>query len=78
MALLNSKMAARTAKMVEVDKAEKVEEVRALGTELEAINVEIRSIEEMIAEIKDEPTNERTAAVNGETPGSCYDRSCRI
>jgi len=69
LALLNSKKEARTAKMVEVDKADKVEEVRALGTDLEAINVEIRSLEDMIAEIKDEPTNERTAAVNGETPG---------
>lgn len=68
LALLNSKKEARTAKMAEVDKAEKVEEVRALGAELEAINTEIRSLEEMIAEIKDESTNERTAAVNGEIP----------
>ena len=69
MTLLAMKQEARTAKMAEVDKSEKVEEVRALGVELEAINAEIRSIEGMIAEIKEEPENERTAAVSGEIPG---------
>ena len=69
MALLKAKQEARTAKMAEVDKSDKVEEVRALGVELEAINAEIRSIEGMIAEIKEEPENERTAAVTGEIPG---------
>ena len=69
MALLKAKQEARTAKMAEVDKSDKVEEVRAFGVELEALNVEIRDIEGMIAEIKEEPENERTAAVSGEIPG---------
>ena len=69
MALLKAKQEARTAKMAEVDKSDKVEEVRAFGAELEALNVEIRDIEGMIAEIKEEPENERTAAVSGEIPG---------
>lgn len=69
MALLKAKQEARTAKMAQVDKSEKVEEVRSLGVELDALNAEIRSLEEMIAGLKDEPENERTAAVNGEIPG---------
>lgn len=68
LALLNTKKELRTAKMAEVDKAQTAEEVRTLGTELEAINEEIRSLEGMIAEIKEEPINERTAAVTGEIP----------
>lgn len=68
LALLNTKKELRTAKMADVDKAQTAEEVRTLGTELEAINEEIRSLEGMIAEIKEEPVNERTAAVTGEIP----------
>ena len=57
--------------MAQVDESEKVEEVRRLGAELDTINTEIRSLEEMInalpAEIDEK--DERTAAVNGEIPG---------
>lgn len=67
-ALLASKQEERTAKMAVVDKSEKVEEVRALGVEIEAINTEIRSLEGMIADLPDEK-DERTKAVNGEIPG---------
>lgn len=69
MALLKTKQEARTAKMAAVDKSDKVEEVRALGVEVESLNSEIRSLEDMIADIKEEPVDERTAAVNGEIPG---------
>lgn len=68
MALLKTKQEARTAKMVKIDTATDVAELRNLQSEIEAIDAEIRSIETMIAEIKDEP-NERTAAVNGDIPG---------
>jgi HK97 family phage major capsid protein len=69
LALLAKKQELRTAKMAAVDKASDVAELRTLQTEVQAIDDEIRSIEAMIAEIKDEPENERTAAVNSEIPG---------
>lgn len=74
LALLKAKQEARTAKMTEVDKATEVEALRALQTEIEAMDTEIRSLEGMIADIKDENNEddgvaERTKAVNGEIPG---------
>lgn len=69
MAMLKAKQEARTAKMAAVDKSTDVTELRGLQGELEALDTEIRSIEGMIADIKEEPTNERTAAVNNEVPG---------
>lgn len=69
MAMLGKKQEARAAKMTMVDKSTDVKELRGLQGEVEAIDLEIRSIEGMIAEIKEEPaTNERTAAVNGVIP----------
>ncbi len=78
MALLKTKQEARTAKMVTVDKATDVAELRSLQSEVEAIDAEIRSIETMIAEIKDEPENERTAAVNSEIPGIVKSSSAEV
>jgi HK97 family phage major capsid protein len=69
LALLAKKQEARSAKVAMVDKSNDVAELRTLQGEVEAIDAEIRSIEAMIAEIKDEPENERTAAVNSEIPG---------
>jgi len=69
MALLKTKQEARSTKMGMVDKSNDVAELRTLQSEVEAIDEEIRSIEAMIAEIKDEPENERTKAVNSDIPG---------
>ena len=74
LALLKAKQEARTAKMTEVDKATEVEALRALQTEIEAMDTEIRSLEGMIADIKDESNEDngealRTKVVNGEIPG---------
>ena len=70
LALLAKKQEARTAKMTEVDKATEVTELRGLQGELEAIDVELRDIQAMIDGLpKEDETNERTAAVNNETPG---------
>ena len=71
MKLLKAKQDARAAKMNEVDKATEVSELRALQSSVEAIDEEIRNLQSMIDELPDEsdPTNERTAAVNGEIPG---------
>lgn len=69
-ALLKTKQEARAAKMKEVEKATEVAELRGYQTELEAIDEEIRSLQAMIDELDDdEGQSERTAVVNGETPG---------
>lgn len=70
MELLAKKKEARTAKMALVDKSEKVEEVRSLGLELDEINTEIRSLEDMISKLPDEidEKDERTAVINGDIP----------
>lgn len=71
--LLKAKQEARAAKLKDVDKATEVAELRGYQTELEATDEEIRSLQAMIDELPGEETppasNERTAAVNGETPG---------
>ena len=72
--LLKAKQEARAAKMKDVDKATEVAELRGYQTELEAIDEEIRSLQAMIDELKDEGDEGeegdlRTAAVNGEIPG---------
>lgn len=70
MALLNKKKEARTAKMAEVDKSTDVTELRGLQGELDLIDTEIRSLEDMIKDLpEDKKEEERTAAVNSVVPG---------
>lgn len=69
MAMLKKKQEARAAKMTMVDESTDVKELRGLQGEVEAIDLEIRSMEGMIAEVVETPTtNERTAVVNGVIP----------
>lgn len=55
------------------DKTEKVEELRAFNSELDTLNTEIRSLQEMIdgmpEDIDPKDPDQRTAAINGEIPG---------
>jgi len=55
------------------DKTEKVEELRAFNSELDTLNTEIRSLQEMIDGMPDDidpkDPDQRTAAINGEIPG---------
>ena len=71
--LLKAKQEARAAKMKLVDAAGEVEELRKLQKEVETIDTELRDIQAMIDELPKEEGEEgqiqRTAAVNGETPG---------
>lgn len=70
LALLKAKQEARAAKVNEGEKATTVEEIRALQKEVDILDSEIRSFQTMIDELpKEDETNERTAAVNNETPG---------
>lgn len=70
MKLLKTKQEARAAKMKLVDAAGDVEELRKLQKEVDGIDAELRDIQAMIDELpKEDETNERTAAVNGEIPG---------
>ena len=68
--LLKAKQEARAAKMKLVDEATDVEELRELQKEVEALDAEIRDVQDMIDELpKDDKPAERTAVVNGEVPG---------
>ncbi len=69
MALLAKKKEARDAKVNKSGTIENVEELRGIMAEVDELNAEIRSIEDMINGMEDEPTNERTTAVNGAAPG---------
>ena len=69
MELLAKKKEARDAKVNKSSTIENVEELRNIMTEVDALNAEIRSLEDMIKGMDDEPTNERTTAVNGAAPG---------
>ena len=69
MALLKAKNERKVTINTQADKSTDVAELRGLNTELDALNAEIRSLQEMIDGLVDEPTNERTAAVNSEIPG---------
>ena len=69
MALLAKKKEARDAKVNKSGTIDNVEELRGIMAEVDALNAEIRSLEDMINGMEDEPTNERTAAVNGAAPG---------
>lgn len=69
LALLAKKKEARDAKVNKSGTIENVEELRSIMAEVEALNAEIRSLEDMINGMEDDPTNERTAAVNGAAPG---------
>lgn len=69
LALLAKKKEARDAKVNKSGTIENVEELRGIMAEVEALNAEIRSLEDMVNGMEDEPTNERTAVVNGSAPG---------
>jgi len=69
LALMVAKNERKTAISTQADKSTDVTELRGLNTELDALNVEIRSLQEMIDGIIEPPANERTAAVNGTIPG---------
>ncbi len=67
----------RTAKKAEIvkmaEKTESVEELRSLNAEIDAIDIEIRELNEAIADIKDDEeegdeVSERTRALGGEIP----------
>ncbi|QRN86835.1 phage major capsid protein [Clostridia bacterium] len=68
--MLAAKKEARDAKVASAETIESVEELRSINGIVDALNVEIRDLEDMIAKLpEDAPTVERTAAVNGTTPG---------
>lgn len=69
LALIAKKNERKAAINTKVDASQDVAEVRGLISELEILNGEIRSLQEMADAMVDEPTNERTAAVNGTIPG---------
>jgi len=71
LALMAKKNERKVAINTQVDKSTDVAEVRNLSQELDTINGEIRSLQEMIDGLPDEtaPVVERTAVVNGEIPG---------
>lgn len=71
LALLEKKNERKQAINVQVDASGNVEELRKLGDELETINTEIRSLQEMIDALpKEEPDDPalRTSVVTGEVP----------
>lgn len=71
--LLGKKNERKQAITTQAKACEDVTELRKLNDELDGINTEIRSLEDMIAALpEDKPADgvaERTAAVNGELPG---------
>ncbi len=79
--MLTAKEARKAEVVALADKCESVEELRRFSTELDAINGEIRGLQDLLAGIKDEPAPSnpagldengqalRTRAVNGEVPG---------
>lgn len=66
--LLKAKEDLRKSKLDQVDKSDNVEELKGLQKEIDGINEDIRSIQDMIDKLQDE-AGERTAAVNGTIPG---------
>ncbi len=78
-AMLTAKETRKKEIVALADKTEKVEELRALNTELDGINTEIRSLSEMIADmpadIDPKDPDQRTAVVNNEIPGSVISSS---
>jgi HK97 family phage major capsid protein len=78
LALLAKKQELRASKVAMGDKSTDVAELRSLQGEVEAIDEEIRSLEALIAEINEESTNERTAAVNSEIPGIVKSSSTEV
>jgi len=67
--LIAAKNERKTAISTQADKSTDVTELRGLNAEVDTINAEIRSLQEMIDGITETPANERTAAVNGTIPG---------
>lgn len=71
--LLQTKKDERKAKLELADKSNNVEELRKIQGEVDGLNTEIRSLEDMINELPDENNaaeqDQRTAAVNGQIPG---------
>ncbi len=79
--MLTAKEARKAEVVALADKCESVEELRRFNTELDAINGEIRGLQDLLAGMKDEPTPSnpavldengqafRTRVVNGEVPG---------
>lgn len=67
--LLAKKNERKTAITGQIDTCDKVEELRTLNAEMDELNNEIRSLQEMIDKLPDDNQSERTAAVNGEIPG---------
>ena len=69
LALLAKKNERKKAITTESSTCEDIGVLRKLNTELEGLNEEIRSLQEMIDNLPDENVNERTAAVNSAIPG---------
>ncbi len=67
--LLAKKNERKTAIAGQIDTCDKVEELRTLNAEMDELNNEIRSLQEMIDKLPDEGQSERTAAVNSNIPG---------
>ena len=71
LALMATKNERKAAINTKVDASNDVTELRSLNKELDDLNVEIRSLQEMIDAIPDDgaPASQRTAVVNGQIPG---------
>lgn len=73
-AMLTAKETRKKEIVALADKSEKVEELRAFNSELDTLNTEIRSLQDMISEMPEDidpnDPDQRTAAINGEIPGA--------
>ncbi len=67
--LLEQKNAKKTDIVTRADKTDDVAELRTLNTEIDGLNDEIRSLQEMLDAIPEEDVTERTAVVNSNIPG---------
>ena len=70
LALIAKKNERKTALTKQADACEDVEQLRAMNAELDTLNEEIRSLQELVDSIPDEADPDgRTAAVTGQVPG---------
>ena len=70
LALIAKKNERKTALAKQADACEDVEQLRAMNAELDTLNEEIRSLQELVDSIPDEADPDgRTAAVTGQVPG---------